>query len=86
MLAEQLGHVGDAGAQRLEKRLNMITGGLDRQRSEAIAVFEQRLLSEEGELRRRLEALAADMEAERAVIEARMHDLAQRIESATARA
>jgi len=86
VLAEQLGHVGDAGAQRLEKRLNMITGGLDRQRSEAIAVFEQRLLSEEGELRRRLEALAADMEAERAVIEARMHDLAQRIESATARA
>ena len=86
MLAEQLGHVGDAGTQRLEKRLDMITGGLDRQRAEAIAVFEQRLLNEEQELRRRLEVLAADAEAERAVIEARLHDLAQRIESAIARA
>jgi hypothetical protein len=86
VLAEQLGHVGDAGAQRLEKRLNMITGGLDRQRAEAIAVFEQRLLNEEQELRRRIETLAADTEAERAVIEARLHDLAQRIDSVSARA
>jgi len=85
VLAEQLGHVGDAGTQRLEKRLNMITGGLDRQRAEAIATFEQRLLSEEQELRRRLEVLAADTEAERAIIEARLHELAQRIESAAAR-
>jgi hypothetical protein len=85
VLAEQLGHVGDAGAQRLEKRLSMVTGGLDRQRAEAIATFEQRLLSEEQELRRRLEVLAADTEAERAIIEARLHDLAQRIESVTAR-
>jgi hypothetical protein len=85
VLAEQLGHVGDAGAQRLEKRLNMITGGLDRQRAEAIATFEQRLLSEEQDLRRRLETLAADTEAERAVIEARLHELAQRIDSVIAR-
>ena len=85
MLAEQLGHVGDAGTQRLEKRLSMITGGLDRQRAEAIATFEQRLLGEEQELRRRIELLVADTEAERAIIEARLHDLAQRIESATAR-
>jgi hypothetical protein len=86
VLAEQLGHVGDAGTQRLEKRLSMVTSGLDRQRAEAIAAFEQRLLSEEQELRRRIETLAADAEAERAVIEARLHDLAQRIESAIARA
>jgi len=63
----------------------MITGGLDRQRAEAIATFEQRLLNEEQELRRRIETLAADTEAERAVMEARLHELAQRIESATAR-
>jgi hypothetical protein len=86
VLADRLGHVGDAGAQRLEKRLNMITGGLDRQRAEAIAVFEQRLLNEEQELRRRIEVLAADTEAERAIIEARLHELAQRIESTVARA
>ena len=85
VLADQLGRVADVGAQRLEKRLSMITGGLDRQRAEAIATFEQRLLSEEQELRRRLETLASDIEAERAVIEARLHELAQRIDSAIAR-
>jgi hypothetical protein len=85
VLADQLGQVGDASVQRLEKRLNTITTGLDRQRSEANAEFEQRLLSEEQELRRRLETLAADMEAERAVIEARLHELAQRIDATIAR-
>jgi hypothetical protein len=85
VLADQLGQAGDSSVQRLEKRLNTITSGLDRQRSEAIAEFEQRLLGEEQELRRRLETLAADMEAERAVIEARLHDLAQRIDAAVAR-
>lgn len=86
VLAEQLGHVGDAGAQRLEKRLSQVLVGLDRQRSEAIATFEQRLLSEEQELRRRIELLAADTEAERAVIEARLHELLQRIDTAVSRA
>jgi len=86
VLAEQLGRVGDTGAQRLEKRLSQVLAGLDRQRSEAIAAFEQRLLSEEHELRRRIELLAADTEAERAVIEARLHDLLQRVETAASRA
>ena len=85
VLADQLGQAGDAGVQRLEKRLNTLTGGLDRQRSEAIAEFERRLAGEEQELRRRLELLSADMEAERAVIEARLHELAQRIDAAIAR-
>ena len=85
VLADQLGHVGDAGTQRLEKRLNQVVVGLDRQRAEAIAAFEQRLLGEEQELRRRLDLLAADMEAERAVIEARLHDLLQRIDTAISR-
>jgi hypothetical protein len=86
LLAERLSHVGDVGAQRLEKRLNQVVEGLDRQRAEAIAAFEQRLVSEEQELRRRMELLAADAEAERAVMEARLHDLAQRIDSAVTRA
>jgi hypothetical protein len=85
VLADQLGQVGDVSVQRLEKRLSTLTTGLDRQRSEAIAEFEQRLIGEEQELRRRLETLAADMEAERAVIEARLHELAQRIDAAIAR-
>ena len=86
VLAEQLAHVGAAGAQRLDKRLNQVAAGLERQRGEAIASFEQRLTSAEQELRRRLDLLAADAEAERAVLEARLHELARRIDETIARA
>ncbi len=86
VLAERLAHVGDTGAQRLEKRLIQVTDNLDRQRVEAIAAFEERLTTSEQELRRRLEGLAADAEAERAVLEARLHDLARRIDESIARA
>jgi uncharacterized phage infection (PIP) family protein YhgE len=85
LLADRLARVGDAGAQRLEKRLNQVTAGLERQRGEAIGAFEERLISAEQELRRRLETLAADAEAERAVLEARLHELARRIEEAVSR-
>jgi hypothetical protein len=86
VLSEQLAHVGRAGAQRLEKRLNQVAAGLERQRGEAVSGFEERLTGAEQELRRRLEALAADAEAERAVLEARLHELARRIDEAIARA
>jgi uncharacterized phage infection (PIP) family protein YhgE len=86
VIAEQLAHVGDAGAQRLEKRLSQAGAGLERQRTEAIAAFEQRLIATEHELRRRVEAFAADVEAERAVLEARLQELARRIDEAIARA
>jgi colicin import membrane protein len=86
VLAERLAHVGDIGAQRLDKRLTQIVAGLDRQRVEAISTFEQRLLGAEQELRQRIEALGADAEAERAVLEARLHDLARRIDETIARA
>lgn len=86
VLAERLAHVGDTGARRLEKRLSQIAAGLDRQRAEAIATFEQRLTSGEQELRRRIDVLMADAEAERAVLEARLHELARRIDEAIARA
>ena len=86
VLGEQLSQVGDAGAQRLDKRLNQVAAGLERQRGEAIARFEERLAAAEQELRRRLDLLAADAEAERAVLEARLHELARRIDEAHARA
>jgi hypothetical protein len=85
VLAERLAHMGDTGAQRLEKRLMQITEGLERQRAGAIAAFEERLIASEQDLRRRLEGLAADAEAERAVLEARLHELARRIDEAIAR-
>jgi len=86
VLADRLAHVGDIGAQRLDKRLTQILAGLDRQRVEAVSHFEERLLAAEQELRQRIEALSADAEAERAVLEARLHHLARRIDEAIARA
>jgi uncharacterized phage infection (PIP) family protein YhgE len=85
VLAERLAQVGDAGAQRLERRLAQVTEGLERQRGEAMANFENRLLQAEHDLRRRLDALAADTEAERAVLEARLHELARKIDETLAR-
>jgi hypothetical protein len=82
VLAERLSQVGDAGAQRLERRLSQVAESLDRQRAEAIANFESRLTAAEQDLRRRLDTLAADAEAERAVLDARLRELARKIESA----
>jgi hypothetical protein len=86
VLAEQLAQVGAAGAQRLEKRLSQAAEALDRQRGEAMASFEQRLVGAEHEVRRRLDTLSADAEAERSVLDARLQELARRIDEATARA
>ena len=86
VLAERLSRVGDAGAQRLEKRLSAAVAALERQSGEALAGFEQRVIAAEQELHRRLEGLAADAEAERTVLEARLHELARRIEESIARA
>jgi hypothetical protein len=85
VLAERLARVGDAGAQRLDRRLDAITAGLERQQLDAIGMFEQRIAVAEQELRRRLDLLAADAEAERAVLEARLQELARKIEDAIAR-
>src|SRR6185437_7868623 len=80
VLGERLSQVGDAGAQRLERRLTEVTESLDRQRDEAIASFEGRLAQAEQDLRRRLDGLSADTEAERAVLEARLRELARKID------
>ena len=80
VLAERLAQVGDAGAQRLEKRLNGITAGLERQREEFVAAFERRLVEAEEDLRRRLELVAKDVEAERTVLRARLEDVSRQID------
>lgn len=84
-LAERLAQVGDAGVQRLERRQAEAVAGLERQQAEATEAFEARLLQAEQELRRRLDTLAADAEAERAVLDARLRELAKRIDEALAR-
>jgi uncharacterized phage infection (PIP) family protein YhgE len=85
VLGERLNQVGDTGAQRLERRLTEVTESLDRQRDEAIANFEARLMQAEQDLRRRLDGLSADTEAERAVLEARLRELARKIDEVLAR-
>jgi hypothetical protein len=84
-LAERLAQVGDAGVQRLERRQNEAVVGLERQQAEATEAFEGRLLQAEQELRRRLDTLAADAEAERAVLDARLRELAKRLDETLAR-
>ena len=84
VLAERLAHVGDAGAQRLERRLADATGALERQRDEWLGALDARIAELEAEIRRRLEELGADAEAERAVLEARLQELVRRVDAAGA--
>ena len=83
-LAERLAHVGDAGAQRLERRLSEATAVLEEQRETRLHALDARIGEFEAELRRRLEELAADAEAERAVLEARVQELVRRLDAAGA--
>ena len=85
VLAERLAHVGDAGAQRVEKRMSQISAGLERQRDELVAGLDQRLSDAEAELRRHLQRIATDAESERAVLDARLQELARRIDESAAR-
>jgi hypothetical protein len=85
VLGERLAQLGDAGAQRLESRLTQVAEALEHQRAEAMSEFEARLTQAEQDLRRRLDGLAADTEAERAVLEARLRELARKIDEALAR-
>ena len=84
VLAERLAHVGDAGAQRLERRLADATDALERRRDERLGALDGRIEELEADIRRRLADLGSDAEAERAVIEARLQELVRRLESAAA--
>src|SRR5262249_10549400 len=81
VLAERLAHVGDAGAQRLERRLADATSALERRRDERLGALDTGIAELEADIRRRLEEIGADADAERAVIEARLQDLLRRVES-----
>jgi hypothetical protein len=82
-LAEKLAHVGDAGAQRLERRLAEAAKSLERQRDEWMAALDSRIAELETDVRRRLDELGADAEAERGVIEARLQELLRRATAAS---
>ncbi|HYX89887.1 MAG TPA: hypothetical protein VE753_11000 [Gaiellaceae bacterium] len=86
VLAERLAHVADAGGQRLERRLSEIGASLEEERDELVAELQRRIGETEGELRRQIQALGADAEAERTVLNARLQELQRRIEQTVAEA
>ena len=86
LLGERLAQLGDAGGMRLEKKLAQVAAGLERQREEFVAALSRRLGEVESDFRDRLAALAADEEAERVALEARLGEIARRIERTVSRA
>jgi hypothetical protein len=83
VLAERLAHVADAGGRRLEQRLSQIGSTLEHERDELVADLQRRLNDAEVALRAQVQALAADADAERTVLNARLQELQRRLEEAT---
>jgi len=86
VLTERLNHVSDAAASRVEERLARLRAALERQRDDALNSLEERSHQVESGLRERLHEIAADAESERAVLEARLHELGRRLDELAARA
>ena len=86
VLADRLAHVADAGGQRLERRLSEIGSSLEHERDELMAELQRRIGDAEVELRSQVQSLAADAEAERTVLNARLQDLQRRIDEAVTEA
>ncbi len=82
VFAERLAHTGDAGQQRLEARLRQSQSAFDRQRDELTESLARRIADADAELRRTLGSLVADAESERSVLEARLLELARKIDDA----
>jgi uncharacterized protein YukE len=86
VLTERLNHVSDAAASRVEERLARLRAALERQRDDALQSLEDRAHHVESSLRERLHEIATDAEAERAVLDARLHELARRLDELATRA
>jgi hypothetical protein len=80
VLAERLAHVADAGGQRLERKLSQIGSSLEHEQHELAAALQKRMGEAEVELRTQVQSLAADAEAERTVLNARLNELQRRID------
>jgi hypothetical protein len=85
VLADRVNHVTNAAAQRVEERLSRLRANLERQRDDALGTLGDRAHEVEVGLRERLHEIAAQAESERAVLDARLHDLARRLDELTAR-
>jgi hypothetical protein len=82
VLADRLAQVSDAGAARVDRKLNEILRRIEQRRDEFLDDFQRRFSDAETELRSQIRALGADAEAEREVLEARVHELTRRLETA----
>jgi hypothetical protein len=85
VLQERVTQLSDAAANRVEQRLGRLATTLERHRDEALAALEERARDVENSLRSRLRELEADAEAGRTVIEARLQELARRLDELGAR-
>lgn len=86
VISERLAAVGDVAAKRLEQRLGQVTAGIERQRDDVLVGLQLRLEEVELEFRRHLDSLAADGEAEREVLVARLRELGRRVDETIAHA
>jgi hypothetical protein len=84
--AERQTPLGVAGGVRLEKKLAQVAANLDQQRDEFVATLSRRMGEVETEFRERLAALAEEEQAERAALEARLAEIARRIDQTVSRA
>ncbi|TMM28396.1 MAG: hypothetical protein E6F93_12070 [Actinobacteria bacterium] len=82
VLAERLAQVSDAGAARVDRKLTEIVRRIEQRRDEFLDDFQRRFSDVEAELRSQIRGLGADAEAEREVLEARVHELTRRLETA----
>ena len=85
VLTERLNQVSDAAAQRVEERLARLRSALEHQRDDALVSLEDRAHQVEAGLRERLSEIAAEAESERSVLEARLHELARRVDELATR-
>ena len=70
---------------RLEKKLAQVAAALERQREEFVGSLSRRLGEIEVDFRQRLSALVAEEETERAALEARLAEIARRIDQTVSR-
>jgi len=80
LFGERLAHTADTGQQRLEARLRQAQTAFERQHEQLTESAERRIAQADAELRRALGAVIAETEAERAVLETRLEELARRID------
>jgi len=86
LLGDRMAQLGDAGGMRLEKKLGQVAAALERQREEFVASLGRRLGEVESEFRDRLARLTAEEQAERVALEARLAEIARRIDQTVSRA